>query len=80
MRTLNSWSIPRRATDRLKEADAMLIAPRRLKESEALFVACLRGVAYGPEPRPFRRSELGGAIALVALVIAAIIIAAGLGG
>lgn len=67
MRTINSYSIPRRATERLKESDALLIAT-------------LRGVVFGPDPRPFRRSELGGAIALVALVIAAIIIAAGFGG
>lgn len=80
MRTISSWSIPRRATDRLKESDAMLIAPRRLKESDALLIATLRGVVYGPDPRPFRRKELGGAIALVALVLAAIIIAVGFGG
>lgn len=79
MRTIDSWSIPRRATDRLSEADAMLIAPRRLKETDALFIACLRGVVYGTSPRPFKRSEFGGAIALVFLVVAAIIIAAGLG-
>jgi hypothetical protein len=67
MRTINTYGI-RSATGRLKESDALL-------------VATLRGVVFGPDP-PYSklRNDLYGAIGLVLLVLAAIIIAAGFGG
>lgn len=52
----------------------------QLKESDAKLTASLRGVVYGPGPRPFKRSELRGVLALIFLVLAALIIAAGFGG